>query len=761
MGFGRNGDFDGDGLTDQVAWNPTNGEWWTVFSTGDNGIAQYSGIWSKFANWQYVDVGDVDGDARDELIGRASDGQWWVGFFQDNGTIKNNLVGQWYEGAGWRSVSIADLDGDGRDEIVGRTSGGYWWSSSYYHGQTLLTKSLGQWNENAAWRDVLVGDVTGDGRADIVGRTSDGLWYRSVLSATTNQLNSVAWGRWYEGANWKDVKLADLDGNGAEEVVGRTSGGEWWATGFTSAGFSSRKVGFWSTAFTWNDVQVYDVDENGREDIVGRTNTGAWWAAMTQTTGVTSNVRMGSWSTAINWRFVHVGKTKAEFDEIAGGGEDTLSGTLLIRAHRSDTIVTVTDDSILTGFVNVTVKYNKNGTEIVKGGTYLTALVDSIEFRGNVGHDNFKVTTNYAIPVVARGGIGNDRLESDAGVSKLFGDSGNDTMINLNYNADNGDVMDGGKGANQFNIGFGLTNTVNYAANALAWAVNNSGNTDPTAAYYRDIMQGYYGNCYFWAALAAASDAGVDLVSQATTSIVGGVRTFSSTGRIAYDANIDSYFVRLYVLNSAGNVSNDWREVKFDWRTGFTNPGKPNDESSFYGDPIIRPQNATTAENDFWHVLYWRAWNPKYQENEGGDSAKVLPNLTGSLNVTGEYSKFILDTAASENAAKQAIINASNAGHAVVAGTLGDFATAKIEAEKPPLDHKGQIGETNRYGQIYAAHAYTIINADTTYVYLYNPWGADGYKKFFDTNTDTTTKDSWIFDSERATELQRSRGLWY
>ncbi len=66
------------------------------------------------------------------------------------------------------------------------------------------------------------------------------------------------------------------------------------------------------------------------------------------------------------------------------------------------------------------------------------------------------------------------------------------------------------------------------------------------------------------AALAASAEAGGDLASLATTSVNNGVRTFSANGRIAYDANVDRYFVRLYKFDSNGNRSDDWQSVYFD-----------------------------------------------------------------------------------------------------------------------------------------------------------------------------------------------------
>ncbi len=160
-------------------------------------------------------------------------------------------------------------------------------------------------------------------------------------------------------------------------------------------------------AYTWNDVLVYDLDANGRDDIVGRTNTGQWWAAMTQTSSTFSNVSLGQWSASANWRFVHVERPNLPFPRLREATQGDLSGSLVIAAHRTDTTVTVSD-SFINGFLDVTVKYKKQGQTITNSATYLTGIVKAIEFNGNIGSDSFKVSTNFNIPVVAYGGLGNE-----------------------------------------------------------------------------------------------------------------------------------------------------------------------------------------------------------------------------------------------------------------------------------------------------------------------------------------------------------------
>jgi len=52
----------------------------------------------------------------------------------------------------------------------------------------------------------------------------------------------------------------------------------------TGTGFVNEPWGYWSPTATWQDVQVADVNGDGRADIVGRAG-GYWWVAKSTGTG--------------------------------------------------------------------------------------------------------------------------------------------------------------------------------------------------------------------------------------------------------------------------------------------------------------------------------------------------------------------------------------------------------------------------------------------------------------------------------------------
>jgi hypothetical protein len=132
-----------------------------------------------------VQVGDFNGDGRDDIAGRSAIGQWWVN--RSNGATFGAAVhyGNWSTTTVWRDVRVGDLNGDGLDDIIGRSAIGQWWvAETRTNGFTM--KHLGNWTgPQTKWSEVAVGDFNRDGRADLVGRDNltDQVW-TSLWSTT-------------------------------------------------------------------------------------------------------------------------------------------------------------------------------------------------------------------------------------------------------------------------------------------------------------------------------------------------------------------------------------------------------------------------------------------------------------------------------------------------------------------------------------------------------------------------------------------------
>ncbi len=199
-------------------------------------------------------------------------------------------------------------------EIAGRANG--IWSVLLSDGTEVYNQAWGTWSTAINWQHVQVADFDGDGLQDIVGRANNGSWWVARSQAT--EFVSERWGAWSSAVNWTSVLAGDFDGDGRDDLVGRAANGSWWVARSTGSAFSNQLWGNWSNQITWRDIQVADVNGDGRDDLVGRDANGVWWVARSDGTQFV-NETWGSWSSAINWTQV----LAADFD---GDGRDDVVG---------------------------------------------------------------------------------------------------------------------------------------------------------------------------------------------------------------------------------------------------------------------------------------------------------------------------------------------------------------------------------------------------------------------------------------------------
>jgi hypothetical protein len=219
-------------------------------------------------------IGDLDGNGRPDLIIGGQNGP---------------LV--WYANPGWRKTVIADggwngvrgatgdIDGDGHADIV---MGGVVWFQN-------PGKARGQWTlhriDNLRLHDVLLADLNGNGRLDVIGRD------QSAFGKTGNAIymflhdNSRQWTKKVIACpHGEGIQMADLTGNGRPDIV---IGGRWYENpGGDLQGEWREHV--YTTRWTHPDtkVELADISGNGKLDIVltpaelaGQTYKIAWYKA--------------------------------------------------------------------------------------------------------------------------------------------------------------------------------------------------------------------------------------------------------------------------------------------------------------------------------------------------------------------------------------------------------------------------------------------------------------------------------------------------
>ncbi len=218
-------------------------------------------------------------------------------------TLTTVYLGAWSPGVMWDNVQAADINGDGKADIVGRVNSSGAWYAGIATGSgtamSLTTVYLGAWSPSVTWDNVMVADINGDGKVDIVGRVdSSGAWYAGIAtgSGTSISLTTVYLGAWSSAVTWTDVRVADINGDGKIDIVGRVaSSGAWYAgiaTGSgTSVSLTSIYLGSWSPSVTWVNVQVLDLNGDGKYDVIGQiSGTSNWWAGISNGTSFTNQL---------------------------------------------------------------------------------------------------------------------------------------------------------------------------------------------------------------------------------------------------------------------------------------------------------------------------------------------------------------------------------------------------------------------------------------------------------------------------------------
>ncbi len=151
----RVGDFNGDGMSDITGRVLQSGDWWTGISTGSSFNTTLWTTWSTAVTWVDVKVGDFNGDGSSDIIGRAlQTGQWQVATSNGSNAFTNSAWANWSPNVTWVDVQVGDFNGDGRDDITGRVlQSGDWWTS-LSNGSRGITSLWTTWSTSATWVDV-------------------------------------------------------------------------------------------------------------------------------------------------------------------------------------------------------------------------------------------------------------------------------------------------------------------------------------------------------------------------------------------------------------------------------------------------------------------------------------------------------------------------------------------------------------------------------------------------------------------------------
>jgi hypothetical protein len=270
----------------------------------DFGASPGAGGWNNATTYPLT-LGDVTGNHLADIVGFGSGGVY-VSLATGSGGFANPSLALGYFGAssgagGWSSNDtypreLADVNGDGRADIVGfgsagtyvafATGGGQFTTPSLAIANFGASSAAGGWSSQDSYPREL-GDVNGDGRADIVGFGYNGV-YVSLAQSNGNFSNpylalgdfgaSPSAGGW-SSQNSDPRFLADLTGNGRDNIVGFGAAGVYVSMNLGNGQFSAPQLaladfGSDAAAGGWTSQGAFprflaDVNGDGKADIVG------------------------------------------------------------------------------------------------------------------------------------------------------------------------------------------------------------------------------------------------------------------------------------------------------------------------------------------------------------------------------------------------------------------------------------------------------------------------------------------------------------
>jgi hypothetical protein len=224
---------------------------------------------------------DIDGDGQDELIARGPNGilvnQWNADFGQWMELVAGPPFSDalsWNNPQYYQTIQCADIDGDGAAELIARFAAGIetWkydpkqqvWNL-LYSGPAWSDGGNG-WQNPVYYQTIQCADIDGDGQAELLARGYGGIischWDKASatwenMSATISALGDPQ--NWANPQYYQTIQFADIDGDGAAELIARSPGGiESWKYDANTQAWNQLADGpAWSDGNGWNNPQYY------------------------------------------------------------------------------------------------------------------------------------------------------------------------------------------------------------------------------------------------------------------------------------------------------------------------------------------------------------------------------------------------------------------------------------------------------------------------------------------------------------------------
>ena len=222
-------------------------------------------------------LGDFNGDGRDDVLLRHADGRWHYYPMDGANVLAGGGAANLTRDLAWRIAGIGDFDGDGKDDVLLRNTDGRWFFYPMDGRNVLAGRGTVRMTPDLAWQVAGIGDLDGDGKDDVLMRHEDGRWHYYRMNGRRPLAGSGS-GRLTRDLNWQMAGVGDFDGDGKDDVLlRRRDDGRWYFYPMDGrASIAGRGTVPLTRDLAWAVAGVGDFDADGRHDVLLRHADGRW-----------------------------------------------------------------------------------------------------------------------------------------------------------------------------------------------------------------------------------------------------------------------------------------------------------------------------------------------------------------------------------------------------------------------------------------------------------------------------------------------------
>ncbi|MBF0609242.1 MAG: VCBS repeat-containing protein [Magnetococcales bacterium] len=267
-------DFDGDGKSDILWQNVSNGAVGMWFMNGPSIADGKIIVPQNYTDWQMVDVGDFDGNGKTDILWQnASTGQLYIWLMDGSTIMPTSGSPSIIPDLDWQIVGIGDFDGDGESDILWQNG----WNGDvaiwFMNGTNIVfdkSKTI-QIVDDSDWWIYAVGDFDGNGKSDILWQNaSTGQLYIWLMDGS-NIMPTSGSPFTVSNTDWQIVDVGDFDGDGKSDILWQDAVTGAVAIWFMNASnITSPKIVVPKNYTDWQIVDVGDFNGDGKSDILWR-----------------------------------------------------------------------------------------------------------------------------------------------------------------------------------------------------------------------------------------------------------------------------------------------------------------------------------------------------------------------------------------------------------------------------------------------------------------------------------------------------------